>query len=281
MDETQWQAWRRVLGSVLSPHGLDRVETVMSLEREVLLRDEKVFLGSWWGGFIHGENRYYVALFGEPMDGRAWGLRFDGHHVSLNWTVSPDGRISTSPVFLGSEPREVPEGWERAGLRALAEEEDAARGLWETLSPAQRSEAELPFAEGSARGSRPLFVGEGPRFEPGAPAGVAHAAMTTTQQQALAVLVETYLSHLAEPLREARWGALDAAGRDALHFAWAGSFTPGEPLYYRVQGPTLLIEFDDTVPEADHVHTVVRDPAGDFGHDLLAEHYAAGGHGPR
>ena len=64
-----------------------------------------------------------------------------------------------------------------------------------------------------------------------------------------------------------------AAGRDAIYFAWAGSLAPGEPGYYRVQGPTFLIEWDDTMPEADHVHTILREFDGDFGRDLLAEHY--------
>ena len=282
MTETQWEAWRRVLAAGLSAAGLRQVETVMSLEREVERRDRATWRGRLLGRFTHGEERYYAALFGEPLAGAPWGLRFDGHHVSLNWTVTPDGRVSLLPSFLGAEPREVPADGERAGLRALAREEDAARALWESLAPDQRARAELEFesAWGPAYGIRPLFVGEGERLGPAEPAGIARGALTLGQRTLLDALVDVYLSRMAEPQRQARWSAIDGADRDSLHFAWAGSFTPGEPLYYRVQGTALLIEFDDTVPEADHVHTVVRDVANDFGRDLLAEHHARHHHRP-
>ena len=95
--------------------------------------------------------------------------------------------------------------------------------------------------------------------------------MSPTQGAHLDALVDVYLSRLTPRLRESHGAAI--GDRDELHFAWAGSFTPGEPLYYRVHGPTLLIEFDNTVPEADHIHTLVRDLRNDFGRDLLGAHY--------
>lgn len=275
MSEEQWDGWRRVLATTLSAEGLRQVETVISLEREVGRRDRESFVGGVFGRFAHGEDRYYVALFGEPGAGRPWGLRFDGHHVSLNWTVAADGSVSTTPEFLGAEPRRVPDGWERAGLRALAREEDAARSLWSALDADQRKRSELEFrlARGPAGGNRALFLGEGDRIDPGAPAGLARAQMSPEQGDLLDALVDTFLSRLARPLHEARGRTIDARGRDRLHFAWAGSFAPGEPVYYRVHGPTLVIEFDNTVAEADHVHSIVREIDGDFGRDLLAEHY--------
>ena len=274
MSESQWKGWLGVLATTLSPEGLRQVETVISLEREVRRRDaESGWFGDAFGGLVHGEDRYFVAFFGEPAAGRDWGLRFDGHHLSLNWTVAADGRVSASPVFLGSEPRQVPEGWERAGLRGVPEEEDRARALWESLDASQREAAHLVFSEasGPGNGNRPLFLGEGRHAEPGEPTGLPRSAMTPPQAALLDAILDVYLSRLAPPLHEAQRAAI--GDLDTLHFAWAGSFTPGEPLYYRVHGPTHLIEFDNTVPEADHVHTIVRDLKNDFGRDVLAAHY--------
>ncbi len=272
MTQEQWQGWRRVLATTLSETGLRKVETVMSLEREL----EESLLQRVLDPFIAlGEGRYRVAMFGEPVPGRGWGFRFDGHHVSLNWTVAPDGTVSTFPRFLGSQPREIPDGSERAGLRALAEEEDAADALLDALEPELRSRAELPFDTGwGVFGDRALFLGAGRRIDLEAPVGLPRADMKPSQGRLLDALIETYLAHLSSRERVARRAAIDAAGRGELHFAWAGSLTPGESGYYRIQGPTLLIEFDNTGDEADHVHTLMRDVEADFGRDLLGEHRA-------
>ncbi len=276
LSEEQWTGLLSVLGAVLSPEGLAKVETIMSLEREVRLRDQESLLFGWFGRFVHGEQRYYTAIFGEPGMDSPWGLRFDGHHISLNWTSVPPGALSVTPIFLGAEPREVSAGWEREGLRALAEEEDRARALWNALDTPQQLRASLPLeiASGPAGGSRPLFIGEGERISPADPVGLARDDMTAEQAALLDDLIEVYLGNFSAPIAAGRREAIDAAGRGAVRYAQAGDGTPGEPAYYRVQGPTFLIEYDDTVLEADHLHTVWREFDGDFGRDLLAEHHA-------
>ena len=276
MSEEQWAGLRTILGSALSPEGLAKVETIMSLEREVRLRDQESLLFGWFGRFVHGEKRYYTAIFGEPGVDSSWGLRFDGHHISLNWTSVPPGALSVTPIFLGAEPREVPAGWEREGLRALAEEEDRARALWNALDIPQQLRASLPLelASGPAGGTRRLFIGEGERISPADPAGLARDDMTAEQAVLLDDLIEVYLGNFAAPIAAGRREAIDAAGRGAIRYAQAGDGRPREPAYYRVQGPTFLIEYDDTVPEADHLHTIWREFDGDFGRDLLAEHHA-------
>lgn len=276
MTDAQWQAWLGVLRSTLSESGLRKVETIMSLEREVLIRDRSSLLGGIFGPLVHGEQRYFAALFGDPAPDAAWGLRFDGHHVSINWTRTAAGALSLTPLFLGAEPRAVDADWERGGLRALAEEEDRALALWNAFGPDQRTRSELPFEEasGPAGANRPLFLGEG--GEPLAPAdiaGIAWSELDDAQRVLLASLIDAYLSNFNDELAEARRAAIEAAGRDAIHFAWAGSLSPGEPGYYRIQGPTFLIEWDNSMAAADHVHTILREFDGDFGRDLLAEHY--------
>ncbi|MEM7409567.1 MAG: DUF3500 domain-containing protein [Myxococcota bacterium] len=276
LDDSQWRGLRHVLAGALSEQGLAKVETIMSLEREVRRRDRESLLGGWFGGFIHGEDLYYTSVYGEPDAGTPWGLRFDGHHVSLNWTVDASGRVSTTPFFLGGEPREVPADWERAGLRVLADEEDRGGAVLAALTAEQRAASELPFtlASGIAGNDRAHFLGEGARVDASEPAGVAYAGLGPAAQAAVDALLEAYLANFAAPLATQHRAAVDAGGRGRLHFAWSGSLAPGAPGYYRLQGPDLLIEFDNTMEAADHVHLVVRRFDGDFGRDLLAEHHA-------
>ncbi len=276
MSDAQWQAWVGALATTLSMRGLEKVQAIMGNEREIALRDRETWLGSLFGGFVHGEQRYFASIYGMPGEATPWGLRFDGHHVSLNWTVPRATAVSVTPLFLGGEPREVPTGHERAGLRVLADEEDRGLELWTALRPEQRTRAQLEFesASGIAAMNRPMFLGEGPQIARAPASGIAHAELDPAQQALLDALIDTYYANFSDAIAAERRAAIDAGGRDAIHFAWAGSLSPGEPGYYRVQGPTFLIEFDNTDEAADHVHAILREYDGDFGRDLLAEHYA-------
>jgi len=276
MSDAQWQGWLGALGTTLSMRGLAKVEAIMANEREVRARDRETWTGTWFGGFVHGEGRYFASIYGEPGQGGPWGLRFDGHHVSLNWTVPRASSVSVTPFFLGGEPREIPADHERGGMRVLADEEDRGFALWNALRHDQRSAARIEFrpATGIAAMNRPLFVGEGPQVARPEPRGIARADLDPAQQALLDALVATYYANFNDAIAAKRLAAIDAAGRGAIRFAWAGSLEPGQPGYYRVQGPTFLIEFDNTAPAADHVHAILREFDGDYGRDLLAEHYA-------
>jgi len=269
MSDAQWGSLRNALAGVLSPRGMRKVETIRSLEREIAAMEGG--LTGWMMGDRRDPQLYYLSLFGDPGPDATWGLRFDGHHLSLNWTVVPGRPLSVTPLFLGAQPRVVPEGLERAGLRVLAREEELGLALGRSLDEAQRAVAEVPLESGWLMG-RPMFVGGGSRLELPAPAGLARCAMTPAQRAELDELIEVYLANFAPAIAEQHRAriALDA---DAIHFVVAGSLVPGEPSYYRIQGSELLIEFDNTDEAADHVHLVWRDAQGDFGRDLLREHH--------
>jgi hypothetical protein len=207
-------------------------------------------------------------------------MRLDGHHLSLNWTALPDAPLSVTPLFLGGQPRRVPEPLDRAGLRVLADEEDRAVELVQALSEPQRAVARLPFDDGSEL-SRPMFVGDGPEWSPAAAAGIPRSSLDEAVRARLDALVEVYLANFTAAVAE-RQRARIAAQSDAIHFAYAvpdtslgRPLTAGDRLYYRVQGRGFLIEYDNTAEAADHVHVVWREAVGDFGRDLLAEHLAA------
>ena len=255
----------------LGPVGRRKADEIRALEPEVI-RQEPWYMRAFTGVLgIRGAEAYFLSVFGQPEDGGPWGYRFDGHHLSANMTVVGD-HVSATPLFLGAQPREIPAGGiGPSGRRVLAEEEDRARTLYESLDETQRAKATVELEEG-----RGLFVGDGERVDPDLPPiGIAVSDLTKTQRDLVDQLLEVYFGNVAEPIAARERARADAAGRAGIHFAWAGSTTPGEEIYYRVHGPTLLIEFDNTVDDANHIHTLWRDPSGDFGRDLLRDHHAA------
>ena len=257
-----------MVGSVLSPEGRTSIDLVRSLEEDVAVIEQGK-RGIWPAvSNYRRPDRYFTTLFGEPGAEHPWGFRFDGHHVSINATFVPGTTASVTPFFLGSQPRIV-EGGARAGLQVLEAEERLARELLASLDPEQKGKALLAFSPG-----RELFHGTGPRLDPLEPVGLARGEMNEAQQALLDGLIGVYLDRAASAIAAAARAEYAAAGLDTIRFAWAGSEVEGAPHYYRVHGPGFMLEFDNSLPDADHIHTIWREFAGDFGRDLLAEHYA-------
>jgi len=213
--------------------------------------------------------RYFWAVFGEPP-AAPWAFRFEGHHLSLNVTVTPDG-VSTTPLFIGAQPRVVPDGLDvgpPAGTAVLGEEERLARTLYASLDDAQRGRATLPYED-----DRGLTIGQVARVEaPQQPVGIARGALDASQRELLDALAGSLAGLWAPDIAAARRAEI-AAATEALHFAFAAAEEPPNSFYVRVSAPALLIEIDNT-EGGDHVHAVWHRPGGDFGDDLLARHLA-------
>jgi hypothetical protein len=264
MTAEQRRRTHALLRTVLSGPGYLKVTSIMQLE-EVLRAIETA-------GFPRDLQAYTVAVFGNPAGDEPWGWRFEGHHVSLNFTsVDPEG-LSTTPLFLGSNPAEVRAG-ALAGLRVLAEEEDLARQLVRSLPAEQRARAIVAAAAPSDILTRNDPVARELPIE-GLPVG----EMNTGGRLLLLRLLEVYAKTLEESIAEARLAGIREAGIDNLRFVWMGGVEPGDPHYYRIQGPTVLIEYDNVQNDANHIHTVWRDLENDFGVDLLRRHYEASSH---
>ena len=214
---------------------------------------------------------YYLTVFGDPSATGAWGWRLEGHHVSLRFAID-NGRmlVSSTPQFLGANPAEVPYGYgPNTGLRVLAAQEDAARTLLRALDAKEQANALVaPKPRGFASGTQV-------KFDPQTPIGLAAAQMSSKHRDMLMKLIDSYASIMPPDIAAERMARIKAAGIDKIMFAWSGAIEKGQRSQYQVQGPTFLIEHNNTQNNGNHIHAVWRDFNGDFGRDVLAEHLAA------
>jgi hypothetical protein len=274
MTTAQRDATTDLLRSALSAKGLDKVRAVMALE--IALRELETL------GLSRDPENYAIAIFGEPSnESRAWGWRIEGHHLSLHWTLRGDDYVATLPQFFGANPARVPRDFAngaRAGSRVLGEEEDRARALLDSLSPQQRAVAVF-----DARPYGDIVTRNAERVSPLEPKGIAFADLSTAQQATLLSLISAFAEHLKPEYAEPRLARVRAGGLASVRFGWAGAVKPSEPYYFRIQGAGFLIEFDNS--GGNHIHSVWRDFAGDWGRDTLGDHYRQAGpdhrHGAR
>lgn len=252
-----------LLASGLSQSGTIKAETIISLE-QILASIEK------GKGPVRDPELYYFNIFGNPDSPGSkepWGWRLEGHHLSLNFTIVGDQGVAGGPTFMGTNPAEVRSG-PRQGLRVLADEEEIGRQLVKSLDEGQRKkgivqeEAPKDIISLAARKATPLH-----------PAGIMMPDLNAKQKELLNSLVVLYAERLRPELAGHDLGKILKAGVDKIGFAWAGGMERGMPHYYRIQGPTFLIEYDNTQNNANHVHSVWRDFDNDFGDDLLKQHY--------
>ena len=262
MNETQRRLAHDLLRSGLSARGYMKTTSIIELE-DVL----KVMEAG--GKFARNKEEYFVTVFGTPAAKGRWGWRFEGHHISMRFAVV-DGAashgVASSPMFLGTNPAEVRDG-DKKGLRVLADEEDAARALLMAL-PAELQKQAIANAVAPAD----ILTMNKNDITPLPEQGVLYSALGPKEQALLARLIEVYTSNMEADLAAERLAKLKVAGMDKIRFAWMGDTEKGKKHYYSVQGPTFLIEYDNTQNNGNHIHSVWRDFNGDFGRDVLREH---------
>jgi hypothetical protein len=219
--------------------------------------------------FARDPEAYYVSVFGTPSTDGTWGWRWEGHHISLHFTAV-EGELSVStPTFLSANPAEVPSG-PKKGMRPLARQEDAGRALLSSLDLAQR---EVAIIDDVAPGN--ILSAMEPEVGPLASEGIRAADLDEVQRALLMDIVEAYVSVMNDEVATLRREEIRSSDTDDITFAWAGGTVRGEVAYFRVQGPTFLIEFDNTMRDPNHIHSGWRDFDGDFGRDLIREHVGA------
>ena len=258
MSPAQRHLAQVLLNSVLSHRGYFKALTIMSLEQILFDLENKAA--------HRNAELYYFSVFGSPGKD-VWGWRVEGHHLSLNFLARGDEVLATTPSFLGTNPAEVRTG-PRAGLCVLAQEEDLGRQLIKSLDAGQRSIAVL-----SNNAPRDVITGNARKVSPLEPAGLPAAKLDRAQRLLLEKLIKEFIGRNRAEVADVDWAKIEKSGWNKISFAWAGGMDPGQGHYYRVQGPTFLLEFDNTQNDANHVHAVWRDFANDFGEDVLRKHY--------
>jgi len=263
MTPEQRQLCLALLRTELSDIGYAKALKIMSLESN-LHEGEK----NLKDGPLRDPERYFLTIFGQPDLKGTWGWSFEGHHFSQNVVVRDGKVVSDTPSFWGANPATVqiyvPGGPDK-GTRTLAQEEQLALDLAASLSEAQWKKAKIADkapAEYRAAGA--------PQPPSGPAEGLPASEMTAAQKQTLLSLLETYNNNLAPELANARMTQALTGGLDSIHFAWAGSNKPGVGHYYRIQGPTFVLELvnvqsDPAGNPANHIHSVWRSLKGDFG----------------
>lgn len=263
MTPEQSALGRALVRSGLSQNGYEKTEAIQKLE--IILKALEN------GAPRRDPENYYISLFGKPGSTDPWGWRFEGHHIALNFTIAADG-TTTAPAFLGVNPAKVPDGPQK-DMRILSAEEDLGRKLVSALSADQKKIAII-----EAVAPREILTTNSKKLSPMTPAGITADKLDGAQRAMLMDVIKEYTHRMRPELANQEIAKMESAGIDKIHFAWAGPIEVGAPHYYRIQGPTFLIEYDDTQNNANHIHSVWRDPANDFGEDLLRKHYATSRH---
>jgi hypothetical protein len=263
MSPTQKKLCLALIESALSTAGYEKAQRIMSLESN-LREGEK----GQAGGQLRDPERYFLTIFGEPAQTGSWGWSFEGHHFSLNFTVRDGHVVSATPSFWGANPATVHvyvEGGPEKGVRTLGVEEQLGFDLLASMDEIQRRDVMI-----SDKAPEEYRAAGQPQPPHSAPEGVPVSKMTDAQKKLLWTLLETYTGHLAPELAAAELAEVKENGLDRVYFGWAGSAKAGEPHYYRIQGPTFVLELinvqsDPAGNVANHIHSVWRSLKGDFG----------------
>ncbi len=265
MSPLQREACLAMLKASLSDVGYDKAQKIMSLEAN-LKEGEK----NLKNGQLRDPQRYFLTIFGKPADKGDWGYSFEGHHFSLNFVISNNRVIASTPSFWGANPATVQifvEGGPQKGTRTLAQEEQLAFDLVNSLDDAQKKKAivadKAPKEYRNAGDPKPPHATD-------KELGISASELTDAQKKTLMSLLETYNANLAKEVAESRLAQIKAAGLERVGFAWLGSTKPGVGHSYRVEGPTFVLELinvqsDPAGNPANHIHSVWRDARGDFG----------------
>lgn len=215
---------------------------------------------------------YHFTIFGTPSNKTIWGWRFEGHHISFNFSFNKQTLVAGTPGFMGSNPAIVLSG-PQAGKQVLKQETLRGFALLNSLTNSQLKKTiidTVAFADILTFDKRKALLGK--------PAGIRYSELNKEQQTLMLHLIELYVHRYKHDFAEQMMKEIHKEGLENIWFAWAGHTKPviGKGSYYRVQGPTIVIEYDNTQNNANHVHSVVRDLKRDFGGDLLLEHYKKG-----
>lgn len=267
-------ALHHVLGTILSSQGYLKVISIMQLDDILNQLVETAYSDGKFDKETYDRIRdldwaydnFYVACFGDPGDEAPWGMSFGGHHLALNATVNGE-LISLTPLFMGTDPAEVRSG-KYSGWRVLSKEEDYGFMLLQSLDENQLTSAVL-----DQEVPRDIITNPRGPQRIDSTYGISGKDMTDVQRELLKLVISEYVHNVEHTYAHNLYDRILKSGVENVHFAWIGSLTTGEPHYYIINSPDILIEYDNYPNNGNHIHVVMRTKDGDFGADLLREHY--------
>lgn len=266
LDADQMTDLRTLLDDGLGANGTEQAFKIVQLE--------ELLFSTSGGREMRNPGNYYLMMFGEPTTEGSWAWRFEGHHFSTSFTIVDNHLVSGTPAFFGGNPALVPEDSEvHAGLSPFSREQDLGFELLNSFDEGQRARVIL-----AGEAPQDILTENFQRAEMGAPEGISVADINDVQHAIFKELMGVYGNRMNPALHDYQMAKIRQAGVERVHFAWAGSTEPGEGHYYRIQGPTFVIEYDNTQNNANHIHSVWRDFEDDFGYEPLRQHLAVDHH---
>ncbi len=265
-NKTQTKAALELLRASVSQEGYRKTNDIMSLEAVLFIIENNKYKNPD-GSPRRDPLDYHFCIFGQPSPKAIWGWRFEGHHISLNFTASNGKIVSSTPFFFGTNPAVMNIPVQR-GKEVLKLEAELGFKLVNSLS-----ENQLKTAKFSDEAPEEIITGNKHKIDYFEPIGIPYSSMTADQKKVFVALLNVYIDNYELGFSKTLKEKINKAGIEHLHFAWAGSLSPGTAHYYRIHGPMLLIEYDNIQNQANHVHSVVRDLTNDYAEDILREHY--------
>lgn len=264
LSPIQKTALLNLLKTCITEQTVDKITAIMQLDMVLkALENRKA------DDHYRDTGKYFVTIFGVPNNRTIWGWRFEGHHVSFNFSIKNNELVAGTPGFLGCNPGIVQAGPQK-DKAVLKQETSMGFALLHALNVTEFKQALIDSIapnEIITKANRQAIIDH--------PAGVKFNQLIPEHQQMLLQLVQLYLHRYSKPFAAIMYKEIKDSGLDNLWFTWAGYTESiiGRPYYYRIQGPTIIIEYDNSQNNANHIHTVIRDLKNDFGGDLLLEHY--------
>ena len=259
LTKAQRDAAMEVLAAILSKEGYQKVIDIMDADETLTKGGGKGGKDKGGkGGLNFGKDNFYLAVFGTPSATDPWFVQFGGHHLGLNVTVAGKNFVM-EPTLTATQP----DAFQRDGktVRPLGAENDTAFKLINALDEKQQAQA---IIGGKARD---LHLGPKEDGKTVKAEGIKVSALTEKQQGLLLDLIGDWVNILNDDAATARMADIKAKLADT-YFAWSGPTTNGSAAYYRVQGPTVVIEY---APQGgiSHIHTIIRDPTNDYGQKVI------------
>jgi hypothetical protein len=268
MDAKQKDAAMELMHAVLSDKGFEKTTAIINLENVLKAVEERPADDKY-----RDPGNYHFSIFGNPSDS-IWGWRLEGHHISFNFSSQNNQLVSGTPGFLGANPAVVLSGPQK-GLEILKDETKLGFAFLNALDAAQKQKAII-----ITKAPADIITGNSRKAVINNTEGILYSELSKAQQKQFLELLSLYIQRYKQEFATKMMKDIEGAGLNNLRFVWAGALEPGvgNPHYYRIQGPTIIIEYDNTQNNANHVHTVIRDLKNDFGGDQLLEHYKNGHH---